>query len=171
VGCAALTIAGGTLEVFGFGLIAYDLYRIQRHEYGTPQFLERWKGRIRRLLRMSKDHTLHVDAAVGTVDMAGRIKVRSGVGEDADLKERISVLEKNFERLDEEVDEHRAAFDKGLNEMREELRAARAELEQRHQETEQERKTFQRTSVTLQACGTVLFVLGTLFSVLGSVVN
>jgi hypothetical protein len=170
VGCVALTITGGVLlEIVGFPLIPYDLYRIQRHEYGTPQIIARWNGRLRKLLRMSKDHTVYVDDMVGTTDMAGRIKARKESGEA--IEERIDALEENFRRLDEEADEHRAVFDRGLDGVREELRATRAELEQRRQETEQERKDFQRTSVILQTWGVALFVLGTALSVLGSVLN
>jgi hypothetical protein len=162
-----LTIAGGALEVAGFTLIAYDLYRVQRHEYGTPQFIQRWKGRIRRILRLTEDHTAYVDAMTGTVTMTGRGKARMGSGDGID--ERLDALEENFKRLDEEVDEHRAAFDRGLEELREELRKTRIEVEQHHAETEQRRKDFQRTSVLLQACGTAMFLSGTVLSVLGSV--
>jgi hypothetical protein len=102
----ALTIAVGVLEIFGFALIAYDLYRLQRHEYGTAQFIARWKGRLRRLLGKSKDYPVHVDEMAGTIAMTGRGKARRGSGEG--LEERVDALEENLQRLDEEVDEHRA---------------------------------------------------------------
>lgn len=167
MGCPTLTIAGGTLEVLGFGLIAYDLYRIQCHEYGTPQIIERIKARVRKLLHISRHHTLHLGDVVGVSDAAGRIKVRTGSGGGID--ERLDALEKNFGRLDEEVDQDRVALEASLTKIRGEIAETRADVEKKQQETEQKRKNFQRTSITLQGCGTLLFVGGTVLSVLGSI--
>lgn len=63
MGCAGLTIAGGVLEIAGFALVAYELARIQRREFGEPEFLRRLRGWLRRLLRRPVTHTAEAGAA------------------------------------------------------------------------------------------------------------
>jgi hypothetical protein len=45
MGCAGLTIAGGVLEIAGFALVAYELARIQRREFGEPEFRDVYRKR------------------------------------------------------------------------------------------------------------------------------
>ncbi len=170
VGCGGLTIAGGVLEIAGFALVAYELARIQRREFGEPEFLQRLRARLRRLLRRSATHTAEASATIsgsGTVRAEGI--ARRGPGETLD--ERVEALEENLGRLESEIDRRGARLAKDIEEVREGLSRMRTELDQERRQKEEEGKTSLRASVTLQAWGTALFVVGAILSVLGNTVN
>jgi len=170
MGCAGLTIAGGVLEIAGFALVAYELARIQRREFGEPEFLQRLRARLRRLLRRSATHTAEASVAIsggGTVRAEGI--ARRGSGETLD--ERVEALEENLGRLESEIDRREARLAKEIEEVRQSLSEMRAELDQERRAKEDERKASLRVSVTLQAWGTALFVVGAILSILGNTVN
>lgn len=170
MGCAGLTIAGGVLEIAGFTLVAYELARIQRREFGEPEFLQRLRGRLRRLLRRPVTHTAEAEAALaggGTLRAEGI--ARRGPGETLD--DRVEALEENLGRLESEIDRREARLAQDIEEVRQSLSEMRAELDRERREREEDRKTSLRASVTLQAWGTALFVVGAILSILGNTVN
>ena len=85
------------------------------------------------------------------------------------MEERVSALEKNFGRLDEEVDHERVAAVEAHNRLLEQLTVTRAEVNQQRELDERARKAFLRTSVLLQAWGTTFFVVGTVLGIIGTV--
>jgi hypothetical protein len=169
-GCTGLTIAGGALEIAGFGLVAWELARIQRREFGEPEFVRRLRARLRKLFgRPRRVAELSATlSAEGTLRASGRVRARPG---DDTLEERVQALEKNFGYLEDELDHYHTSLEKGLDDLRKKLDDMQAELDRERREREEERKASLRTSVTLQAWGTGLFVLGTILSVLGNTVN
>lgn len=77
VACLGLTIAGGAFEIVGFGLVAAELARIQWAEFGTPRFVQRLQGRVRRLV--GRGRVISVSGGVaGEADLAGRLSIREG---------------------------------------------------------------------------------------------
>lgn len=167
MGCAGLVIAGGVFEVAGFALIAYELARVQRREFGEPEFLEWLRGWPRRIFPRHRTHTAEASASlsgVGTLRAEG--VARRGPGKTLD--ERVAALEENFRRLEDETGQRQRRLAGEVEEVRRKLDQTRDELEQERREKEEERKAALRASVTLQATGTGLFVLGAILSVLGS---
>jgi HAMP domain-containing protein len=158
-------VAGGVLQILGFVLVAIELGRVQRREFGEPVWMTRLRGRIRRLLRQTK--TVHLGSATATAsaNMSARAKIRTRPGQS--VEDRVSALEKNFGRLDEEVDEERIAATQAYDLVLEQLTVTRAEVNQRRELDERTRKAFLRTSVLLQAWGTAFFVIGTILGIVG----
>lgn len=170
VGCVGLTIAGGVLEIAGFALVAYELARIQRREFGEPEFLKRLRLRLRRLLRRSVTVTAEAGGAIAIGGNARAEGVaRRGPGDTLD--ERVEAIEENIGRLEAEMNRRQTRLVAEIKDVREKQTMMRSELDQERQAKEEERKAALRTSVTLQAWGTGLFVLGTVLSILGNTVN
>lgn len=160
-------IAGGALQVVGFVLVAVDLGRTQHREFGVPTWIERLRAFLRRLFRHTKTVEIGAVVATATSTASARGKVRTPPGESHAA--RLAALEKNFGRLDEEVEENRAAADRWRGELLEQLNVTRAEVNQQREMDDQERKAFLRTSVLLQSWGTGFFVLGTVLGVIRAV--
>jgi hypothetical protein len=171
MGCVGLTIAGGAFEIVGFGLVAYELARIQRREFGEPKFLVRIRTRLRKIFRRSRHQTVKVGAAVATA--SGSASVRGRVRRDPGntFESRVEALERNFQHLEVEFDQSRARLEQSISELRKMLDGMRTELEREREEKDEERKVSLRTSVTLQAWGTGLFVFGAILSVMGNTVS
>ena len=169
MGCLWLTIVGGVLEGIGFGFIAWELARIQRQEFGAPQFVVRIKGWVRRLLRRPRVVELSAAMGGGVGSMRANLRVRQVPGET--LEERVTALESNFEHLEGEFGERSRAFDQRFESVEQAQRDMRADLDQRRREQEEQRRESLRTSVTLQTWGTLLFVVGVVFNVLGSAIS
>lgn len=171
MGCVGLTIAGGVFEIAGFALVAYELYRLQRREFGEPEFLKRLRARMRKILRRSRHHTVTPGAAVLTAEgaLGVRARVRRGPGDT--LETRIEAMEKNLHHLETEIDHQNAIFGGDIEELSKKLNETRAELAEERRRSDEERKASLRTSVALQAWGTGLFVFGTILSVLGNTIN
>jgi hypothetical protein len=160
-----LIIVGGTLQIAGFILVAIELGRVQRREFGTPVWIQRLQGRLRRIYGHSR--TIEVTAA-GTSLSTGsaRAKVRRGRGKT--LEDHVAALERNVQHLDDEVDELRADSEQWRGELLDQLHVTRAEVVAQRRADDEVRRTFLRTSVLLQAWGTFLFVVGTVLGVVGS---
>lgn len=159
-------MAGDVLQMLGFVLVAIELGRVQRREFGEPSWVTRvraWLGR-----RLGRAKTVHLGSAnlkVGT-QMSARGKVRTPPGHS--VEERVSALEKNFDRLDGEVDQERIAAAQARSDLLEQLNVTRAEVNRQREFDERERKDFLRTSVLLQAWGTTFFVVGTVSGIIGA---
>src|ERR1044072_8395696 len=163
-----LTIVGGAFEIAGFALVAYELYRIQRQEFGTPEFIEKGVLWLRRIFRRPRDQTIHARSSAVILGR-GRTSVRIRHGPGISVKERIEVLERNFKSLENEIHERIAEHNKSLDEVKSEVKDVRRELEQHQAEAEEKRKMTLQSSIAIQAWGTVLFAGGTILSVLGNV--
>jgi hypothetical protein len=168
--CLALTICGGAFEVVGFGLVAWELTRVQRQEFGTPRIVQRVRVLISRVLRRRRVvHDLSA-AITARSSASARLRVREVPRPDPTLDQRVSALERNLGELEQEVDRRTEDFDQRVGRLEQVQRAMRAELEQAHRERDDERRAFLRTSVALQSWGTALFLVGAILSVLGSAV-
>jgi hypothetical protein len=175
--CIALNILGGVLEISGFMLVAYELFRTQRREFGTPKVIKlllRAKDRVtwfvKKLFRRGKTHEISA-TLTGESHMSGSMRSQFRVGRGKTLEDHLAALEKNFAELDKEVEQHRFELDKAVKDMADDLRAMRAELEQQRKEREEEEKEFLRASISLQWIGIALFVCGTIASVVGNVIS
>lgn len=102
-GCLWLTILGGVLEGFGFGLVAWELWRVQHSEFGPPAWLMRLRAWVRRLLRRPTVVKLGRASVSGGGSMKARMRVRRSPSET--LEERVAALEANFGHLEGELDE------------------------------------------------------------------
>jgi hypothetical protein len=162
----AMVIAGGAFQVIGFVLVAIELGRVQRHEFGTPQFIEWLRGRLRRLFRRSQTIEASAHGAILSGGSARGI-VRAGRG--ATLEDHVAALEENFDRLDDEVAANRLEVERWRSELIEQLTVTRAEMSEQKQRDDEERKGFLRTSLLSQTWGTLFFVAGTILGVVGSV--
>lgn len=176
--CIWLNVAGVLLEVSGFFLVAYELFRIQRREFGDPKPLRRLnaartrvRGVFRRLLRRSTQVTDLGAELSGSATLTGTLKAQLRRGRGKTLEDHVAALEENFALLDKEVEEHRVELDKGIADLRYELGEMRAEFERQRQEREEKEKDLLRASVSLQWWGIGLFVTGTIFSGLANVVS
>jgi hypothetical protein len=158
------------LEVIGFGLIVFQLVRVQRQEFGTPQFVVRsreWgKRKIRRLLR--RPQQIHAVSATmtGTADVAGSLSVRKGMGPQA--SDRFAAIEFNLEQIENELRASIGLLDKRLGTVGDELTATRNAIQQGKREQEEARKAELRSSLAFEAWGVGFFLFGTVLSVLGS---
>lgn len=110
---------------------------------------------------------MHLSATItASTNLSAHAKVRTPPG--SSVEERVSALEKNFGRLDEEVDHERVVAAEAHSRLLEQLAVTRAEVNQQRELDERERKAFLRTSVLLQAWGTTLFVAGTVLGIIGT---
>lgn len=171
-----LNIAGVFLEIAGFSLVAYELFRTQRREFGDPKPLKlikalraRVKRFFRKLFRRPRKVVEMSATLTGTASLTAKGLVRSGRGKT--LEDHVAALEANFARLDQEVDEHRRELDKEIAGVQGELRKTRDELERQREEREQEQREFLRASVSLQWWGIGLFILGVLSSGAANVIS
>jgi hypothetical protein len=159
------------LEIVGFFLVAYELFRTQRREFGDPKALKVVKASrarierfFRRLLRKPSRSTVVGVSPASSFVLANKVKLQVRRGSGRTLEDHVFSLEKNFALLDKEVGEHRKELNKAIADLGSELRETRAELERQRQAREEEQREFLRASVPLQWCGIGLFVLGALFS-------
>jgi hypothetical protein len=152
--------------MIGFALVATELGRIQRHEFGTPRFVERLRAQVRRLFWRTK--TVEASAH-GVIHSSGSARGVVRTGRGSTLEDHVAALEKNFGRLDEEVAANRVEAERWHRELLEQLTVTRAEINVQKQRDNDDRKGFLRTSLLLQTWGTACFVVGTALGVVGSV--
>lgn len=169
-GCLPLTIAGGFLEVAGLSLVAWEITRIQREEFGTPRFILRAQAWVRRRLGRSVSHNLGV---ADSIEVADDISVRRRAARHPGmtLEERIDALERDFGFLEDELTERDRKVEHKLRAIEQRQTEMRQQLDQEHREREERRKMSLRAAITLQAFGTVLFFFGAVLSVLGNAVS
>lgn len=75
--CVWLNIGGGFLEIAGFALVAYELFRTQRRELGDPWLLARLKASrdrivvaVRKVFRRTQVHEMSANLT-GAVKLTG----------------------------------------------------------------------------------------------------
>lgn len=170
-GCVVLVILGGVFEIAGFVFVAWEIARIQRDEFGTPQFVTRLRGWVRRLLRRPPTtHTAEmVGHAGGTSSATGRLTV--GVPPHATPEQRITALERNVGELRRELDDRAAALESSIRKVEQAQHEMRSELDAQQRKREDRRRAALQRTVKLQTFGTALFVVGAVLSVLGNTVS
>jgi len=166
--CVVLIVLGVLFEVTGLGLVAWQLWRVQRREFGMPGWWGRAQRRLRRLTRRSE--RWGSSYAVGGGDAATVAEhsavERIGAGDTVEL--RLDALEANLAALERETQARFERQAKRQDRLQASIREARTELQRQHDERESERREELRESMTLQWWGTGLFFLG---AVLAGVAN
>jgi hypothetical protein len=165
-----MTIVGGGMEMIGFSLIVYQLVRVQRQEFGWPQFVVRTRAwvmsRARRLLK--RPQVVHV-GGVDSAETVGSVRIRKRFPMGQMAPDRFAAVEYNVNELERELDER---FQEALDEVekvRSELSSVRGKMDQREAERDAQRKAELRSSLAFEAWGVVFFLSGTVLSVIGSV--
>jgi hypothetical protein len=166
--CAVLIVLGVLFEVTGLGLVAWQLWRVQRREFGLPAWVVTVRARLRRLFRRKVPTTvvspspIEHDRAIGGAVVMGR----QPPGET--VESRLHALEENFAALDRETHARFQRQEKEQADLERLVTETRAELERQQQEREGEEREQLREEMTLQWWGTGLFFLG---AVLAGVAN
>lgn len=165
------------MEIAGFALVAYELFRTQRRELGDPWLLARLKASkdrivavVRKVFRRTKVHEMSANLT-GTIKLTGTLTASRRRGRGQTLEDHVAALEENFAELEKEVEGHRAELDRAIEEVHDELRETRDELKLERREREEEENELLRASVTLQWWGISLFVAGVITSVAANVIS
>jgi hypothetical protein len=160
LGCVLLIVASAGLEITGLGLLAMDLWRVQRRRLGTPRWMQRLRARWRRLLGRQQTVTGAAASVLATVHGSARARVRRGPGET--LETRIAVLEANLDELDRDTSARFTDMEQRLTAAHQRVDEIRGYVDQlRRDQEEAEREELQR-SIPWQWVGTGLFALGAL---------
>ena len=170
-GCLELTILGGVFEVIGLGLVAREVTRLQRQEFGPPAWWLRLEGRMRRLLRLSRSQTIHVGGIESAAAFGSDVQVKVTRGPAVLLEDKVRRLEQIAEDLQSDLDAVRARSEKGISRIEQRIGSVEAEMGRARQEEERTRKETIRRQITIQAVGTFLFFVGAVLSVLGNAVT
>jgi hypothetical protein len=167
MGCVVLIVLGVLFEVTGLGLVAWQLWRVQRREFGTPAWVLRAGARLRRLTGRSRPQVVSIEPA-GEVNIAGELatKVRRAPGETVDS--RLAALEANLAALEQETQTRFERHERQQDKLQQRISDAQAELQRQQQERDGERREQLRESMTLQWWGTGLFFIG---AVLAGIAN
>jgi hypothetical protein len=166
--CVVLIVLGVLFEVTGLALVAWQLWRVQRREFGMPMWVGKAHARLRRILRRKGStavvtpSTLEHGRALGGVVVMGRQPPGDSV------ESRLHALEQNFAALDRETQARFQRHEQEQGDLRRKVTETRAELERQQQEREGERREELRETMTLQWWGTGLFFVG---AVLAGVAN
>lgn len=169
-----LIIAGGALQLLGFVLVAWELWRVQRREFGTPESFARIRAWFRQLTRRvlrRRPETHLASASVsggGTITASGR--AWRNAPDDATIEQRVEVIEMNLLGLNREVSEQRRKHGGQIQQLRSGLDEVRGRVQQEQEQREADRRAFLRVSIALQTAGTGFFVVGTVLGVVGSLV-
>jgi hypothetical protein len=153
MGCVVLIVVGVLFEVTGLALVAWQLWRVQRREFGLPD----WWRRLRGVRRVSSEFSLgwavEADAA-----LPGAVRERAAP--DASVEPRLSALEHNVDALDRETRARFERQEKRLDWLQSALKRQRAELQRKQEQREGEQRDQLREAMTLQWWGTGLFFVG-----------
>jgi hypothetical protein len=155
-----LIVASVAFEVCGLGLVAWQLGRVRRREFGTPAWITRLRGRWQRLRgRKSDPQTVSGTGAgeVGTV-LGGSVRMHAAPG--APIEQRLGALERNFAALDKDTTERFRQHDERHGQLQQRIDSLDAELRGEQAERERERREQLRESMAFQWWGTGLFFIG-----------
>jgi hypothetical protein len=166
VGCLGYTIAGGALEFIGLLIVAIEIGRIQRREFGTPRALARLRDWLRRCFGKGKVRHIQAMDRATTTETAVPLTVQRR--QAATIEGRVAWLEQQHKDLVREVDEAKKRLGVQIDQIEQQLAEFRTDLEHERAEREQSRRAFLRGTVTLQSVGTSFFLLGVVMSVLGN---
>jgi hypothetical protein len=167
MGCVVLIVLGVLFEVVGLGLVAWQLWRVQRREFGMPAWVLRARARLQRLTGRSKPQFFSIEPAeeLGVADeLTIRLRREPGVTVDS----RLDALETNLGRLEQEMQTRFERHKRRQDNLQERIDEAQAELQRQQEEREGEQREQLRESMTLQWWGTGVFFIG---AVLAGVAN
>jgi hypothetical protein len=157
MGCAFLIGFGVLFEVSGLALVAWQVWRVQRREFGMPE----WWRRLRGVRRVETEVTLGWAVEADTAQPGA---VRKRAAPDATVELRVSALEHNVAALDRETRERFERHEKRQGWLQAALKAQRAELQRQQEQREGERRGHLREEITLQWWGTGLFLFGAILA-------
>jgi hypothetical protein len=161
LGCVLLIVASAGLEIIGLGLLAMDLWRVQRRELGTPEWMQRLRGLWDRLRRRPQPvHLKGLDAALST-EAAVRLRVKRGAA-DATVESRLAALEANLAELDQATEHRFADMEERLTAAHQRADEVRAYIDEIRRDQEDARREDLRASIPRQWRGTLLFAIGAL---------
>lgn len=162
----ALNIVGGSLEVLGFFVVAWELARVQRREFGAPKAWRKLRAWLNRRFGLSETVEMG-GAAAGGGTVSAEFTARYRI--EGSMEDRVEALEKNLERLEKEVRQERGKLRGEIREVRQKLDELRAQVKQERQQAEKERKEALRSSLAFQWTGTGLFVTGAVLTTIGNI--
>jgi hypothetical protein len=182
--CIWLNILGGVLEISGFLLVAVELFRTQRREFGTPKaaklLIRSERSLVRSLRRLTLFRRPHEAAKeleskpayLTGLTAAGRsntsMELTAG---PPTLEKRVWKLENELQKLSSQIAADRKKAMGDLDRLRDAQSKRLTSLEQTREEREERQREFLHTSVMLQWWGIGLFVCGTVASVLSNVIS
>lgn len=164
--CTALNIVGGSLEVLGFFVVAWELARVQRREFGAPKAWMKLRVWVRRRFGVSEAAEME-GAAAGRGIASAELTVRYRI--EGSMEDRVEALEKNLERLEKEVTQEHGKLRGDIREVRQKLDELQTQVEQERQLAEEERKEALKSSLAFQGAGTGLFLVGTVLTTIGNI--
>ncbi len=167
MGCLSLTILGGLIEVAGLAIIAIEIGRLQRQEFGQPIFLVRLEACLRRWIRRSHRQTVQL-GGIDSAEVVESAQVKVTPAPAVLLEDRVRRLEQVAEDLRRELDETGERLEGRIVGVHDRIGALEAEQGRQQQTHEQARKASVRRQITAQAVGTVFFFFGVVLSVFGN---
>jgi hypothetical protein len=166
--CVVLIVLGVLFEVTGLGLLAWQLWRVQRREFGMPAWWTALRRRVLRLKRRSQTWQSEFGRETGdTASTAEHSGVERRVAGDT-LEERVEGLEANLVALERGTQTRFQQQAQRQDQLEVSIRESRAELQRQQEKREGEQRERLRESMTLQWWGTGLFFIG---AVLAGVAN
>jgi predicted RNase H-like nuclease (RuvC/YqgF family) len=152
--------------VLGFVVVASELARVQRREFGAPKAWRKLRAWVRRRFGVSDAAELGATIAgrgTASAELTARYRI------EGSMEDRVEALAKNLERLDKEVTQERRKLRGEIREVRQKLDELRAQVEREHEQIEEERKEALKSSLAFQWTGTGLFVVGAVLTTIGNV--
>ena len=152
--------------MLGFVVVAWELARVQRREFGAPKAWRKLRAWVHRRFGVSKAAEMGT-AITGRGTVSAELTARYSI--DGSMEDRVEALEKNLERLEQEVTQKRRKFRGEIREVRQKLDELREQVEQERQQAEEERTEALKSSLAFQWTGTGLFVIGAVLTTVGNI--
>jgi predicted RNase H-like nuclease (RuvC/YqgF family) len=150
----------------GFVVVAWELARVQRREFGAPKAWRKLRAWVRR--RFGAPDAAELGATVaGRGTASAELTARYRI--EGSMEDRVEALAKNLERLEKEVTQERRKLRGEIREVRQKLDELRAQVERERPQIEEERKEALKSSLAFQWTGTGLFVVGAVLTTIGNV--
>lgn len=151
---------GFVLQLFGLVTIIIGITGT-RKLFGLPglgaQFLE-WLAQRPRLRQGTR--TIRGVGGLASATASGRGKLRSTVGPDASLEERVRVLEANFEALDRSMDAQQRQLDDLRSTSEEALNAERRTRQEKVRRVEEKLAQAETGGIFISFVGVIWLIVG-----------
>lgn len=154
--------ASVVLELLGIGAVALGLRDVRR-TFGRPslaQSLAGWTRRLWSVVRLPPPIVGVMSASSGGATVSGRGRVRFTIGPDSTIERRLSVLEQDVARLQDEVDANEAALRKDLGLVNTSLSSEQQARESQFRQLATRLEDFAVGGLRLEFVGLVWLVLG-----------
>ena len=149
------------LEVLGICTVAYGLSDVRR-AFGRPslgQKLVGWARRLWSVIRLPPPTTA-VFKGSGGLTLGGSARVRFGASADSPIEHRLTVLEQNVARLQDEVDANETALRRDLGLVKESLGTEQQVREGQFRQLATQLEEFAVGGLHLEFVGLVWLVAG-----------